>query len=146
MYSEVRVTLAQQIKSNNLCQALNCIGTCRIWFLSLIVRLWNTNNTADNVNPLLDLKLSFAFHIPLSPASLRFAFVLLFIYVSSFSFGEGRGVLDEGVDLDLSFKCLFFFFNYIISPPPPVALRPNADHDLPILEVSRSHSTTHRNL
>ena len=30
---------------------------------------------------------------------------------------------------------IFFFF--------PVALRPNAGHDLLILEVSRSHTTTH---
>ena len=31
----------------------------------------------------------------------------------------------------------------IRSPPPPVALRPHAGHGLLILEVSRSHTTTH---
>jgi len=30
-----------------------------------------------------------------------------------------------------------------MSPSSPVALRPNADHSLLILEVSRSHTTTH---
>ena len=33
---------------------------------------------------------------------------------------------------------LWFFFNFS-----PMALRPNADHGLLILEVSRSHTTTH---
>ena len=32
-------------------------------------------------------------------------------------------------------KCVLFFFF--------VAMRPNAGHGLPILEVSRSHTTTH---
>jgi len=36
------------------------------------------------------------------------------------------------------------YYKYIYSPPtPPVALRPNAGHALLILEVSRSHTTTH---
>jgi len=38
--------------------------------------------------------------------------------------------------LQISALFLFFFFF-------PVALRPNAGHGLLILEVSRSHTTTH---
>jgi len=44
--------------------------------------------------------------------------------------------------LFFSFLCIYIYI-YIFFFPPPVTLRPNASHDLFILEVSRSHSTTH---
>jgi len=37
-------------------------------------------------------------------------------------------------------------YSSIHPPPPYLALRPNAGHGLPILEVSRSHTTTYHSL
>ena len=39
--------------------------------------------------------------------------------------------------------CYVFFENQSRKEPPPVALRPDAGHGVLILEVSRSHTTTH---
>jgi hypothetical protein len=65
-------------------------------------------------------------------------FVYLFIYVIIYSVNNlvklyaRTHALTSGVSFAL--QLLFFF---------PVALRPNAGHGLLILQVSRSHTTTH---
>jgi len=41
------------------------------------------------------------------------------------------------------FPSLKFELFFIVSPPHPVVLQPNADHGLHILEVSRSHTMMH---
>jgi len=59
-------------------------------------------------------------------------------------YGGTRQATDDNIIRRMRFACWIikatdigsdFFF--------PVALRPNAGHDLLILEVSRSHTTTH---
>ena len=47
----------------------------------------------------------------------------------------GTGTIKGGPKLGIQYIYIFF----------PVALRPNAGHGLLILDVSRSHTTTHHN-
>ena len=61
----------------------------------------------------------------------------------------GTIFVNNQLDAQLFFMYVYFYSLHVSGqpcahlPPPLVALQPNAGHDLFILEVSRSHTTTH---